>query len=417
MNRLPGAAVPSVPLTALPFTATVGALWMVVISAPRLISLGPITLSGALTILVTVLAVVSLPLYALKAEQRRAHQGVVRDPRQARVPWPFWGFILVIALNSIAVAFDGMLDVDAIQNLCVYISFVAAMSFAASVATSEIVDRGWKFFRKLATFGTYLCLLMVVLDLPFLGARPMAIVGLVILAIVVPGKPENIWVKLAPFAMVGVLALSLSRTGTVIGLLLLVFVVLRGRRGRRLVKSLVLLACATVALVLMFRYYQPFRDRFLVGDEALQVGNLAISTQGRARFWEILLSNVDDQWLLGSGLGSAARLIAAYVPTQSHPHNDYLRFYFEFGILGSGLFLLGYLILIVRVAGNARESDHPVHWAATIALLAIGAVAITDNPFVYPFVMLPLASLAGFSLARARFERVAEMGQVERAGS
>ncbi|TQK18623.1 O-antigen ligase-like membrane protein [Microbacterium sp. SLBN-154] len=390
-------------ISQLPFTAVIGAFWMVVISAPRLISLGPVSLSGAVTILVAVLAVACLPIYAVNTSARRSASGTY-EPSRTRVPWPLWGFLLVLATNFVYTASAGQLDVDSIQNLCVYFSFVAAIGFAATARTIEIIDRGWELFRTLGTFASYLCLVMEVTGLTFLGSRPMAIVGLIILAIVVPGKPENLWVLLAPFAMVGALALSLSRTGTAIGILFLGFIVLRGRRGKRLVRGILLVSAAVGALVWMFLYYQPFRDRFLVGDAALQIGGLSISTQGRATFWDLLLANVGENWLIGQGLGSAARLITAYIPSQSHPHNDYLRFYFEFGLLGVSLFLAGYLLLLFRVWKNARVSDSSVHWAALIAMLAVGFVAITDNPFVYPFVMLPVAALAGFSLARARLE-------------
>ncbi|MAP63380.1 MAG: hypothetical protein CMH34_06470 [Microbacterium sp.] len=387
----------------LPFTAVVGALWMVVISAPRLISIGPITLSGALTILVAVLSVASLPMYLIGTIERRSKTGIYESAR-TRIPWPLWGFLLVITLNFLYVASSGQLDVDSIQNMCVYFSFVAAIAFSAMSRSSAVVDRGWQLFRTLGTFAAYLCLFMEITGLPLLGSRPMAIVGLIVLAIVVPGKPENGWVLLAPFAMVGALALSLSRTGTIIGLVFLGFIVLRGRRGKRLVRGLVLVFLAGGVLWWMFNYYQPFRDRFLEGDQALQIGGLSISTQGRATFWELLLGNIGDGWFFGNGLGSAARLITTYIPSQSHPHNDYLRFYFEFGLLGVGLFIVGYLMLILRVWKNARVSDHSVHWAALISLLAVGFVAITDNPFVYPFVMLPVGALSGFSLARARLE-------------
>ncbi|MGQ2914200.1 O-antigen ligase family protein [Microbacterium aurantiacum] len=358
-----------------------------------------------MTILVAVLTVACLPVYAVNTQVRRSLGGT-HEPARSRVPWPMWGFLLVIVTSFLHTASEGRLDVDSVQNLCVYFTFVGAIAFAAVVRTSQIVDRGWRLFRTLATFAAYLCLLMEMTGLPLLGSRPMAIVGLVILAIVVPGKPENLSVTLAPFAMVAALALSLSRTGTILGLIFLGFIVLRERRGKRLLGGLAMLAVAAAALWWMFTYYQPFRDRFLVGDAALQIGGLAISTQGRATFWDLLLGNIGDAWLTGQGLGSAARLITAHIPTQSHPHNDYLRFYFEFGLLGVGLFIAGYIMLISRVWKNARVSDHPVHWAALIALLAVGFVAITDNPFVYPFVMLPLGSLAGFSLARARLEMI-----------
>jgi O-antigen ligase len=387
---------------------------MLVVDAPRLVSLGPITLSGGITLFVATLTLFMLPAYGVRTEMRRCAGWV--EPASARIPWAMWGFVLFLLLSFLITTLNGAIRADSIQNACVYLSFVGAIAFAAAAKSSAVVLRGWELMRNVATYSAYLMLAASALNMLAVsalnrdfGLRPMALVALIVLALVTPGAPRDIWMKFAPFATVAAMALSLSRTSTLIGGVILVFIVLRGRRGRRLFKGLFMLLTAALSLYLLVVHYAPFRDRFLVGDNALQVGDLEISTQGRAALWTHLLSVSSDNSLLGQGIGSSGRLIAEYLPAGQadaigHPHNDYLRFYVEFGIVGLALFVIGYLVLVWRLFRSARKTDHPLHWAAFMALLAVGVSAITDNPFVYPFVMLPLGSLAGLSLALTRFE-------------
>ncbi len=396
----------------LPFTVAVGAFWMVVVDAPRLVSLGPTTLSGGITLFVAMLTLFMLPAYGVNTAMRRRAGWV--EPARARIPWAMWAFLLFLSVSLVITTLNGAVGKNSIQNACVYLSFVGAIAFAAAAKSSEVVLYGWELMRGLATYSAYIMLAMSALNVNFLNMRAMALVALIVLAVVTPGTPRGIWMKFAPFVTVAAVLLSLSRTSTVIGVVFLIFIVLRGKRvlGKRIrggSKGLFMLVTVAVSLYLLIVHYSPLRERFLVGDNALHVGSLAISTQGRVEFWKLLLSNSSHDWLLGQGIGSSGRLLAEHFPGRgldviAHPHNDYLRLYFEFGIVGLALFVVGYVALLWRVFRNATKTDHPLHWAATIALLAVGLSAVTDNPFVYPFVMLPLGSLVGLSLALTRFE-------------
>lgn len=381
---------------------------MVLVAAPRRIELGPLSLSGALTVVVALLIICMLPGYAVKGVE----QSLLPGPKVAGtgVPWQIWGFLLLLAMSFFFGVINETLSADSVQNGFVYLSFIGAMAFAAAVDSGLIVLRGWQLMKTFATWAAYLSFVMAVTGLDLLADRPMAMVGVIVLAIVIPGTPTTNWVRFAPFFTVAAMALSLSRTSTAIGLALLAFIVLRGGGGRsgrsgRLTKALFVAGIVLASAYLLVVYYTPFRNRFLVGDNALQVGDVSISTQGRAKLWELLISNSSDGWIFGHGIGSASQLIGEYVPGQSHPHNEYLRLFYDFGAVGLALFVVGYALLIWRSFRSARQSDSPVHWAAFIALSGIALNATTDNPFVYPFVMLPLGSLVGLSLALTRIER------------
>ena len=420
LKTLPGEVTnPSV--AELAVTVVIGAFWLILVDIPRQIQFGPMTLSGAITILTAALTLCCLPSYAINSAVRSRLLGRA-DQARLRIPWPLWGFVLFVSVSFI-INKSGRISSESIQNVCVYLSFVGAIAFAATIESKALVLRGWSLMRKLSVWFAYLALgtsvaasgagladdrLLAFLYTP----RSMAIVGLIALAMVIPGKAGNIWTKCAPVALVAAMALTLSRSSTAIGLALLVFVVLRGKRrsqgkpGGRLFKAIAILSGVGLTAYCLFIFYAPFRDRFLNDHDAVSVGGVSIGTEGRATVWKLMLSNASDHWLFGHGAGSASELIMLHFPGRglAHPHNEYIRFYFDFGIIGLSLFVVGYLTLIWRVFRNARQSDHPLHWSALIALVGVGLVAITDNPFVYPFVLVPLGSLAGLSLALARFE-------------
>jgi O-antigen ligase len=119
--------------------------------------------------------------------------------------------------------------------------------------------------------------------------------------------------------------------------------------------------------------------------------------------------------LIGNGPGAAVELISARFQGIAHPHNEYLRIFHDFGIVGVLLFFGGMLMLIGRVMRRIRQTDHAVHWSALLATLSIFASAVTDNPLNFQFIMIPAAVLIGLSLSH-RLNPASRIGDIS-AGS
>ena len=45
-------------------------------------------------------------------------------------------------------------------------------------------------------------------------------------------------------------------------------------------------------------------------------------------------------------MGSASQLVGETFTGLDQPHNEYLRFYFDYGVVGLALFIAGYLSLL-----------------------------------------------------------------------
>ena len=89
-----------------------------------------------------------------------------------------------------------------------------------------------------------------------------------------------------------------------------------------------------------------------------------------------------------------------------HPHNDYIRFLYDFGIFGLGWFLIfvatALVALWVRLRQAVRnESQLGISLTLTglQSLLGVLISMLTDNSGNYIFVMAPLGILIGAALA------------------
>ncbi|WP_185972906.1 O-antigen ligase family protein [Aeromicrobium piscarium] len=311
------------------------------------------------------------------------------------MPWTLVGFALYAVARSVSGA-----TVDGYQNVAVLVTFVAGIAVTAAQSSRSSADFMLKWARRAAVIASLAFLITLQFGEPIYGERSFALVALLYLAVLIPHRPEGFFARLAPYLVFLALVASLSRTAAAIGLALMTFIALRAARGR-LVRGIAFTALGAAAGLVLITQYAPFRDRFLGGDNAVQYGGLTLNTSGRTILWEITIDDARRNLWFGLGPGSSQDLITPLFRAISHPHNDYLRLLHDFGLIGLALFVAGYFTLMLRTFQLARATNEPIHWSATMGLLAVALAAVTDNPLVYPFVMYPLAALVGLSLARA----------------
>lgn len=365
-----------------PLIVVLAGLIALLVDVATKVNLGPLSLSGAITLAVCALLVAVSPLLL-------GHQ------LGATLPWPLLGFYIYAVVR-----FAADPSSDGLQFIAVMTIFALGMAFAAREISTE--QAGLSLVALMAV-GMALCvvfLIQLATGAPIYITRGFALAALVPLAasIAVP-RTRRAWQRLAPFVIVFTIVASLSRTASVIAVLMMTGLVLRLRRGVRMVFALLGLGGAAVGAWMLITLYPPLRDRFVGGDNAFEIGGIGFNTSGRSALWEGVIADAAQNPWFGRGAGTSVELVTARFAPITQPHNEYLRLYHDFGVVGLVLFALGVLSLIVTLSRRAAKSDNPVHWAALIALLGVLAAAATDNVFVYPFVMLPLAVLIGLALS------------------
>lgn len=232
-----------------------------------------------------------------------------------------------------------------------------------------------------------------------LGVRPSALISLICLSWFLAeyrlANRRALWWSLA--TVLGI-ALSLSRSALFAAFVLVVataFFASKEQRARNAVLCLIIVAVGHWGVT----SWGPLRERFTEGDVSLSVGGVAINAEGRTEVWGILWTESQGELLTGRGPGAASARSLAFDAAFDHPHNDYLRVLYDFGLVGIGLlawFGLRSARLLRRARHGNRESVPPL--AALNAGLAMLIVLATDNAMDYAFVMIPLGTLFGLGL-------------------
>ncbi|MEV6742077.1 O-antigen ligase family protein [Streptomyces sp. NPDC051104] len=360
------------------------------------------------TVAVFLIAIFSLPCALFRRPDQSAGQLEPINPLRQRIPLPLWSFAACVILSEIR-----MQTVEGAQNTLVYLSFVAVMAIAASwtSAGSPLLLLTW--VRSAAVVMAVCYIFTVIVTGPgsdsfYLnsdrGYGEIAWVGVV--AAVSLAKPSRFGYIL-PLLLLAACVLSLSRTVmAVCALLFLSVVTQRRERGERRKLLLLTAAMAGGAYFLLTRY-QPLEDRFTHND-GQQVAGWEVGTSGRATMWRVTWESIKKSPWTGHGIGSAEHLMSRLA--MDHPHNDYLRLWHDFGIIGLGLWVASILVLgrgaYRRWRAASNDADRAIHKAALLALVGLSLNVITSNLLVYISVMVPVAVIIGTSMGRANAEGV-----------
>lgn len=213
------------------------------------------------------------------------------------------------------------------------------------------------------------------------------------------------------------IVLSLSRTASVVAVLLVPASNLGRRQSKRaLLKVILGLAVGFLTFVVLVTQVDSIRDRFFFGKDLgdYMEGTATLNTAGRAEMWAMVYSSWNQNLqtrLLGQGPGTASEMADLVIPGIGHPHNDYLRVLHDFGAIGLMLFVIGLTSITWRVFLRWRSSDRnyenaAVHCSAFLALLSLWVLMITDNPITYVFSLAPTAVLVGNSIGMSKNTRL-----------
>ena len=303
-----------------------------------------------------------------------------------------------------------------VQQLAVYLSFFGFVVFTAR--ETERHPQLAQTLHRVLLGGSALAAAMyakVYLDGGLgadgiVGARSYALYALVPVATALAiwqASGQRRWLAWGGVLLTLIL-LSMSRTAMVAGLLAVPLAIgLRGNR-RSVGRAVIVLAGTAAAFTGAVLSYAPLYDRFFANDASMDVGGVAVNASGRTAMWNMVLDSLGHDWVFGKGIASSANLIATYFPELAQPHNDFLRFYYDFGAVGLALWLAFVVQILVvmwkhlRASARSRSSDYAVHLAPLLAIVAVTITMFTDNSVTYYFVMVPVGILIGCSLGVAR---------------
>lgn len=173
-----------------------------------------------------------------------------------------------------------------------------------------------------------------------------------------------------------------------------------------------------VALLGLALFYTPRvqEKMFMKGEGTLKdIGDEQnLATSGRRHMAEILLLEIDNKPWWGHGANASEELVFKLSNGQlTHPHNDWLRFLYDYGIVGTALFLLSMILQVRHLLKKARHSEGEIRafFSATASsFLPFVLIMFTDNIVLYAAfygnLQFTIIGLAYAAEKRGRLEKV-----------
>lgn len=231
------------------------------------------------------------------------------------------------------------------------------------------------------------------------GARPMVMMLSLLFLIATIGRTRRFTLLLWA-ALLLVAVASGGRMGTaVLGLMVVLTPAIRVNAKTRLA----IIAAGLVALSLVVQF-DAIQDRLFVGRSAGELSDIVslegnFNTAGRAENWPRIAEECASGAMFGNGAGSSARLTSqATAGKTEHPHNDYLRTYCEFGLVGSAFFWSFFLLVGFRGWQLFRDRratpiESELGAVGGLAVLALLTFATTDNVVTYTATFMAAAGV------------------------
>jgi hypothetical protein len=220
----------------------------------------------------------------------------------------------------------------------------------------------------------------------------------VYLAAVFLAPDSRLRVAAAALAAPLLLAAYLTYNRAVFIVLYAVAVIVGWRIGRKL--GIVLLVVGIVVGVALVPFYLSLRAQALGSGSAVQPGQILIaSDQQRLAAWAAAGRMFIDQPLIGQGYRAYRQLSLEFGdPILNAPHNEWLRFFAEHGVL------IGLLGLAWLGATAIRLARSPGWLGAGLfgAFLSLAIAATFNNLFLFNQVTIPAMVMAGTGLALSR---------------
>jgi len=321
---------------------------------------------------------------------------------------PFRGMLVLSPLIALAVFATVWLVVEwrieGAQNLlALYVLVIGSFIFGfADVRVQE--QTVMTLLSALTTIVSLVFVAFRFLNIEYFADRQFAMIALVGLAAAV-AIPRNNWVTRAnPYLIFLAVVVSGSRTATLLALVMLLFIHSKSgasvwvQIGRRIFT----LVASGVAIALTYLTRNLLTVREVERGAEGTASEILTNSNGRFSAWAefIGLLKSPTDWIVGIGTGGAMEFGTANLPFFSHPHNEYIRYLVDLGIIGLLLLAVGSIILLVTLLKD-RGLQYAAPKAGFLVMMALAGMSLTDGPLYSSFVVIPAIVVVGLGLRRS----------------
>ncbi|RLL55876.1 O-antigen ligase family protein [Mariprofundus sp. EBB-1] len=151
----------------------------------------------------------------------------------------------------------------------------------------------------------------------------------------------------------------------------------------------IVIACLILAIGTAVFYTDRFQQRmFYTGHGTISdvfSGSSDINTSGRTYMWDMMMYEIDKKPLLGHGANASETFLLSFTK-MTHPHNDYVRILFDYGILGLLVFLTCLSVQAIDSYKKAKKysgDKSTLFYLGSSAFILFLLFMFTDNIVMY----------------------------------
>jgi O-antigen ligase len=119
----------------------------------------------------------------------------------------------------------------------------------------------------------------------------------------------------------------------------------------------------------------------------LKFENPDLFTAGRSRLWDLMTEEIKQKPLWGHGANASENFVLLVTwNTLTHPHNDWLRLLYDYGLIGTSVFafcLVAQVIHLLKRAKNTFGESRILLYAGASSFLPFVLLMFTDNIILY----------------------------------
>lgn len=190
-----------------------------------------------------------------------------------------------------------------------------------------------------------------------------------------------------------------TRAILISGFFSLLYIGWKDRRALKIMMPAILIALVAMPTLILFRLAMMF-GKGVHPDW---------SSVGRIQIWLNSINLIPDYFLLGMGLDSFRFLYPVFYPggfiRAEHPHNNYLRWLFELGIIGLSTYVFVTISIlrrslrpVRRISGDKWKTEERLLLGINAGIIGTLLAALVDTPLASPVVAVLFWTFLAFQM-------------------
>jgi O-antigen ligase len=155
-------------------------------------------------------------------------------------------------------------------------------------------------------------------------------------------------------------------------------------------KRLIFLVIVGFLSISLFYTDRVQRKMFYSGSGTLQdlrLSNPNFFTTGRSRLWDLMIEEIKIKPVWGHGANASEEFVLSVTwGTLTHPHNDWLRLLYDYGLIGASIFAFCLVAQVVHLLKRVRRTfgnSRILLYAGASSFLPFVLLMFTDNIILY----------------------------------